>query len=388
MCILADHALGRRRGSVKMAAEFRCEECGQMLDVEAEPGSSIKCPHCKKSVTVPAALASLPRPHVPGQDTAAGPDQEAEEEEVIVTAGDDAVMAVMARVMPWVVSLFLHASLALIMAFIVMLAVTTDLPPEVVVPSAKLSKNPGGMMNPRDRTSKAMTERRRAAARKWSKQESAIITDTGKTARKIDLYAHGGSAGSGSPIQGLAGGAGSPGTSFYGTGGNAHHVVYVIDRSGSMMDSFELVKREAAQSIGELKEIQDFHVILFSDGPAIEIDTKRLVPATQKAKLKAVTFFRDKRALRQTDPVPALQRAFAVLKMADRKRPGKLIYLLTDGVFPDNQAALQEIRKLNRQKEVHINTFLYGNRPPVAEKVMKTIAKENGGQYKYISGDE
>jgi uncharacterized protein with von Willebrand factor type A (vWA) domain len=110
--------------------------------------------------------------------------------------------------------------------------------------------------------------------------------------------------------------------------------------------------------------------------------------ATEKAKLRAVAFLRGKRALRQTDPIPALQRAFAVLKMADRKRPGKLIYLLTDGVFPDNKAVLQEIRNLNRQKEVHVNTFLYGNRPPVAAKVMRMIAKENGGQYKYVSGDE
>lgn len=374
-----------------MATEFRCEECGQMLDVEAEPGSLIECPNCNKSVTVPAALASLPRPHVTpdGQmaQDAAGPDQEAEEEQVIAAGRDDAVMAVMARVMPWVVSLFLHASIALIMAFIVMLA-ARPLPDNVVVPSANLTKTPGGMMNPRERTAKAMSDRRRAAARKWSKKESAIITDTDKTTRKIELYAHGGSEGSGNPIQGLVGGAGAD-TSFLGAGGgNVHHIVYVIDRSGSMMDSFELVKREMASSIGQLRPIQDFHVILFSDGPAVEVDTRRLVFATEKAKLKAVGFLKGERALRQTDPIPALQRAFAVLKMADRKRIGKLIYLLTDGVFPDNRAVLEEIRKLNRQKEVHINTYLYGNRPPVAVKVMKMIKDENGGQYKYVSGDE
>ncbi len=374
-----------------MATEFRCEECGQMLDVEAEPGSLIECPNCNKSVTVPAALASLPRPHVTpdGQvaQDAAGPDQEAEEEEVIAGGRDDAVMAVMARVMPWVVSLFLHASIALIMAFIVMLA-AVQLPENVVVPLANLTKDPGGIMNPRDRTAKAMSARRRVAARKWSKKESAIITDTGKTTRKIDLYAHGGSAGSGNPMQGLAGGAGAD-TSFLGTtGGNVHHIVYVIDRSGSMMDSFELVKREIASSVGQLKAVQDFHVILFSDGPAKEVDTRRLVSATEKAKLAAVSFLKGKRALQQTDPIPALQRAFAVLKMADRKYPGKLIYLLTDGVFPNNRAVLREIQKLNRQKEVHINTLLYGMRPPVAAKVMRTIAKENGGQYRYVSGDE
>ena len=377
-----------------MAAEFRCERCGRILDVEAGPGSLIQCPHCKKSVTVPAALASLPRPHVPpngrmARELAAGPDQEAasRQEQLIQSGRDDAVMAVMARVMPWVISLFLHASIALIMAFIVMLA-AKEMGIDVVVPSSRLSKNPGGTLNARDKTAKALSDRRRAAARQWSKKESAIITDTGKTAKKISLYARGGSAGSGSPIQGLAGGAGSPGSSFLGTGGNAHHIVWLIDRSGSMMDSFELVKREMASSIGELKSIQDFHVILFSDGPPIEVDTKRLVPATEQAKLKAVRFLADKRALRQTDPVPALRRAFAVLEMADRRRPGKLIYLLTDGVFPDNEAALEAIRKLNVRKEVQINTCLYGNRPPIAVQVMKKIKDENGGQYNYASGDE
>ena len=48
-----------------MAVEFRCENCGKMLSVDAAPGSPVKCPHCRKKVTVPEALASLPRPHVP-----------------------------------------------------------------------------------------------------------------------------------------------------------------------------------------------------------------------------------------------------------------------------------------------------------------------------------
>jgi hypothetical protein len=37
---------------------------------------------------------------------------------------------------------------------------------------------------------------------------------------------------------------------------------------------------------------------------------------------------------------------------------------------------------------VLINTFLYGNQQPVAEKVLTTIAEENGGKYRYVSPDE
>ena len=381
-----------------MAAEFRCERCGRMLDVEGEPGGLIECPHCSKSATVPAALASLPRPHVPpngrmARELAAGPDQEAasRQEQLIQSGRDDAVMAVMARVMPWVVSLFLHVSIALIMAFIVMLAVK-EIPDPVGVTLSGLSENPVGTLNPRDRPPKVLRDRQRGAGRKLPKRGSTIIIDPGKTDRKIRLYAP--YARDGRPSPGVPYGPGrphSPAPPFFGIGPggeNINHIVWVIDRSGSMMDSFELVKRAMFTSISELKAIQDFHVILFSDGPPVEGGARRLVPATEQAKLKAVRFLADKRALRQTDPVPALRRAFAVLKMADRGRKGKLIHLLTDGVFPDNAAVLETIRKLNSHKEVKINTYLYGNRPPVAVAVMKKIKDENGGQYKYISGGE
>ena len=49
-----------------MAIEFRCEQCGKLLSVDAEPESRVKCPYCKAKVVVPAGLASLPTPQVPG----------------------------------------------------------------------------------------------------------------------------------------------------------------------------------------------------------------------------------------------------------------------------------------------------------------------------------
>ena len=177
-------------------------------------------------------------------------------------------------------------------------------------------------------------------------------------------------------------------SSFFGSGGNAHHVVYAIDRSGSMVETFDTVRTEMLISISRLSPKQDFHVILFAKGPPLEAAARRLSVASRMNKGAAAKFLEDVRAQGQTDAIPALKRAFAVLARADKRRGRKLIYLLTDGNFPDNAAVLAAIRKLNKDKKVSINTYLYGRRPPEAEKVMRLIAKENKGRYKYVSADE
>lgn len=379
-----------------MAADFRCEQCGQMVRIEDSSSERVRCPHCQKMTAIPAVLASLPHPHVPpnaeqptGPPPPLPPGEGEESEEEEESHGDEAMMEVMARVMPWVVSIFLHAALGLILFFLVVLVINPPIDPnKVVVPSANLSETPGGSFSQRNDTSKAMTNRPKVASRNYSKQESALITDAGKTSKQIPLYSIGGSGGGGSPVAGLAGGAGSPGAGFFGSGGNAFHVCYVIDRSGSMMDSFDLVKRECAASIGRLSARQDFHVILFAEGPPLEMSAKKLIFANEPNKKRAVAFLKEPRALAQTDPIPALKSAFRVLGSANPKLPGKLLFLLTDGVFPDNEKVLAAVRVMNRRKDVHINTYLYGNRPPVAVKVMKAVAGENGGRYKYVRGDE
>ena len=82
----------------------------------------------------------------------------------------------------------------------------------------------------------------------------------------------------------------------------------------------------------------------------------------------------------------AIQRAFAVLSRADASRPGKLIYLLTDGNFVDNQEVLNTLTKLNADKKVHVNIILYNNKVSDAiEAQLRAIAENNGGIYKFVS---
>jgi hypothetical protein len=165
------------------------------------------------------------------------------------------------------------------------------------------------------------------------------------------------------------------------------NIVYVVDRSGSMVNSFDRVRDEMFKSIGNLEpNLQLFHVILFSDGAPLEPADRRLVPPTGEY-IRAVTQFLTSTAPRgQTDPLPALARAFDVLD----KVPGtKVMYLLTDSQFPDGEKVLQLLRQRNAKKEVSIYPLLYGERTKEAEETMRKIAEENGHTtFRHIQPEE
>ena len=174
---------------------------------------------------------------------------------------------------------------------------------------------------------------------------------------------------------------------FCGLSSKAHHVVYLIDRSGSMIDSLDAVKDKIIKSVNGLQPQHDFHVIMFADGQPFEKRPMALTPPTEAHKRALAEFLDTVKAEGTTNPVKAINRAFDVLAKGNGN-PGKIIYLLTDGAFPDNKAVLVAIRARNIRKDVMINTFLFGGKPPIAEKVMSHIATENGGRYRYINPDE
>jgi uncharacterized protein with von Willebrand factor type A (vWA) domain len=154
-----------------------------------------------------------------------------------------------------------------------------------------------------------------------------------------------------------------------------------------MFDTFEAVKKEIADSVGKLDPKQDFHVIMFADGDPLEKKPMALTPPTDQYKIALANFLETVKAESTTNPVKAINRAFTVLSRANKKQ-GKIIYMLTDGAFPDNNAVISAIRERNAKGDVLIHTFLYGWKPPIAEQVMKKIADENGGKYRYVSPDE
>jgi tetratricopeptide (TPR) repeat protein len=152
--------------------------------------------------------------------------------------------------------------------------------------------------------------------------------------------------------------------------------VFVVDRSGSMTDSFDLVKRELKRSISDLSDDAEFHIIFMSSGPAVEMPQRKLVNATERNKQVAFEFIDSIVAQGETSPDSAVTRAMAL-------RPD-VAYVLTDGEF--NWSTVGLVRNLNPQGKTTVNTisFLYRG----GEKVLKEIADQNGGSYKFVSEDE
>jgi hypothetical protein len=191
---------------------------------------------------------------------------------------------------------------------------------------------------------------------------------------------------------GSGGNGHGPKSIFMSIGGNAHHVVFFIDASGSMAFSgkngvvFDVVREQMLKSIGHLAPVQDFHVVMFQEDPVVELPGTRLLPVTPENRAAAAHWLGEVVPHGAgSDPIPALNRCFDVLASAAKERKGKQIFLLTDGAFPNNDAVLRCIRERNKAKDVHIYTYLYGEQDDEsAVKLMRDIAAETGGKYTNI----
>jgi hypothetical protein len=287
---------------------------------------------------------------------------------------------------------------------------------QVIVPDRVLVDGPvGGVPNPglgEDPNRKAAQDQVADAPSEsagWSSRQRQSLTNTlmgggsGESAEEALIAAgpggigKGKSSGSGTgenngggtgdgvgqlAIFGVPGGGGGigPMSKVFGRTGNAMRISYVCDASGSMMDKIDLLKIELRKAVDALQPIQVFDVIFFQEKDVASAEQRALVVANPDNKRKAYKFLEQVAAHGSTDPIPALKLAF------DQKP--QLIYLLTDGDFPDNQAVLDYIRQRNAEHKVKINTIAFVGRGEEYEKIMKQIAKDSGGIFKYVSGEE
>ncbi len=363
-----------------MATNIQCEHCGQQMAVEADAGVAVVCPKCGGQILVPE-----------NQETHAEYNPR----------HDSKSRQAMNKIMPWVFSLLFHLGLALVLVIIPMIVIQNTIPEDVIFPDAIWSENPGGQMTPSESQSESTSSSQTTQRR--SELQSSITQSTSSQTRTV--LASGGGTPSGGSLAlvgpGLSGSSG-PQSSFLGTrGGNVYNVVYVIDRSGSMLQVFRVLRFELAASIDRLRDFQNFQVILFNDGPYVAFNhaasgygqegrAARLYPGDVRYKEQVAMFLRDTRPMNvtstaTTDPIPAIRVAFTLLQRTPPSQPGRLIYLLTDGDFRDNQAVLETIRGLNNNGTVYINTFLYAYERGSAEQLLEQIAEENGGQYEYVN---
>jgi len=323
-----------------------------------------------------AAPAAQPAP-----DQKAEKGKEGEEEEAEEQTATDTVMGFLALYLPsWGTSVVLHVAVGVLAAFFAWQQSYAVQPPfeyksAVVAQSQKKTvKRP----RPENKMKDDETSRGKMVPRPSSlvrHMENPFPDVASNKKEVLEVIGVGGGGKEFGGFEGLGTGSGR-GSGFFGAGGGddeARKIVYVVDRSGSMTDSIDYVKFELKRSIGELGEEKEFHVIFYSSGPPVEMPTRRLVNATDRNKQLAFEFIDVVIAQGETDPSKALERAFDV-------KP-ELIYLLTDGEF--DKAIVGLVKRLNAGGQVTVHTigFLYR----MGEQVLKQIADENGGSYKFVS---
>lgn len=351
---------------------------------------------------------SPPPPPQPGK---AGPQVEGnapveDEEEEEDIGGETA--AVLTDIMPWAISILVHAALVILAVYIVWSLTVTPPEEEPLVPIAKLSDKPGAL---EVRQTKKLESQQ--AKRSVTRTQVQSPTNSPVEVKNFDIGVAGGAASSPSPFDGEVGD--SPGfASFYGMGGNAKRIVYLIDASGSLMDTLPFVMKELNRSINDLVEEQEFTVIFFQDSADgrqfIEVPVPR--PGMKRANGATKIAVADWTSMDAHNVVPR-GRADPIegIKKALTYRP-ELIFLLSDNITgraqweQDQGALVKAIDEANKPyqtshgfRKAAINTiqFLYpdpleGIKDPQSGKIMKPtleiIADKSGGNYRFVSREE
>jgi len=287
-----------------------------------------------------------------------------------------------ARWLPYAVSLLFHAAL---LAALLLLRTSHGSAgsAEPIIANAELLAAPGGVIYPDpplpELNVPVSPQPLDVAPPRWDEPSEliSVVATEDPTA--------GANLGAGIPAAGpldvhddLAGlPAAGPKAEFFGQEGTGYKIIYVVDRSGSMIDTFEAVKRELKRSIARLSHVQSFHIIFFSGGEPLEKPPKKFVRAIETRKNEAFRFLDRMVPVSEggTDPTQAMRRAVQM-------QPD-LIYLLSDGGFsPD---LLVKLRRWNKDKAVRIFTIGYGFE--LEPGLLRRIAEENGGEYTLVPED-
>ncbi|HVT82016.1 MAG TPA: hypothetical protein VHM90_15330, partial [Phycisphaerae bacterium] len=254
------------------------------------------------------------------------------------------------RILPWAVSVTLNIGFWLLAAFIIYLpqAISATKAAETIIaPSSfedpSFSQHPGGANGgPADPT---RDERARLqqlmGSQGWSANDSmqnaAAALNAGGGIEAPGIYAGNGAAvspGKGASVspfgQPSAGTGSGPRSTFYGTGGNAVKIVYLIDTSGSMLGGFPYVQQELTRSINKLVPLQFFCVIAVgtNDRRSSAVGSGELLRATPENKKMVCDRIAQ---LAPEGPNDGVLEPFATaFQMAFQLKP-ELVYFLADG---------------------------------------------------------
>ena len=188
----------------------------------------------------------------------------------------------------------------------------------------------------------------------------------------------GGGSGDGGALApfGVPGGGGGigPRSNFAGTSTRANKIVYVLDATGSMMSSFDDLRRQLKMAVGGLRPPQSFNIIFINDKNPPPL-APELLFASPENKRKAEEYVETMAPRGATEPLPALEKAYGM-------KP-ELINLLMDPTdIPNRKLMLDLITKHSTGGKIKLNIIAFeGTADPDVTKFLKELATSSGGQY-------
>ncbi len=326
-----------------------------------------------------------------GADSKAADGEEDEEEEEEEEKGVGEFRLVLRQMGPWLTSFLFHLALVIIALFLVWIFIDDTEEDETIIPSARLSDNPGGLSQSPDVELQASQQQRKVQATDTATEES-VEKLTSNTSSKLSMLGVSGGGGGGklAPFGTTTGTGTGISAGFFGTGGNARAIIYIIDASGSMVDTMPFVVAELKRSVSGLSAKQKFNVIFFEDGVAKEVPVpnKGWKVADGIAKKQVADWVDLEQGnitpRGRTDPTQAV-------RLAMQYQP-ELVFLLSDNItgkgrYEINRSELLQFFKESDVKgKIAINTIQFLSPDPL--NTMRDIAKQHNGIPKFITEED
>jgi hypothetical protein len=162
--------------------------------------------------------------------------------------------------------------------------------------------------------------------------------------------------------------------------GGARKIVFVLDATGSMMPSFDSLRVQIRSALQNMVPPQSFNIVFINENNPRPLSTALLF-VTPENKRKAFDYVDAMAPRGRTDPLPALEKAFA-------QQP-ELIFLLMDpGDIPDKKAMLDLVISKAAGGKIKMNVIGFESHDAENEAFLKSLADSTGGHYSYVSKED